>query len=147
MQEKAELRLDSNARMHIVHLISQGRYQDPVASLYDEGPSATATGDVARVIRNAALGSKVDEPIARDFLAKTLSSSQIDWRLQVGIHEKNECVGVELVTLSGFTFAMAFDIQVALANYTLVLKEQRLLLVGPGDVATSLGSVKTLSLW
>jgi hypothetical protein len=147
MQDKAELRLESNARMHIVHLISQGHYQDPVASLYDEGPSATATGDVARMIRNAALGSKVDESLARDSLAKTLSSTQIDWRLQVGIHEKNESLGVELVTLSGLTFAMPIDIQVALANYTLVLKEQRLLLIGPGDVATSLGAVKTLSLW
>jgi len=140
------LRIDTSARLHIEQLISEGRYRNPVASLFDEGPPIFAEGEVARVVRRAMSGSQADATRARDLLAKSVSLDQVDWRLQVRIDEREECVGADFVLLDGLTFAMSHDIQRALEHYSLVRQDQCLLLIGPDDVAKSLISVKTISL-
>lgn len=140
------LRIDTSARLHIEQLISEGRYRNPVASLFDEGPPIFAEGEVARVVRRAMSGSQADATRARDLLAKSVSLDQVDWRLQVRVDEREECVGADFVLLDGLTFAMSHDIQRALEHYSLVRQNQCLLLIGPDDVAKSLMSVKTISL-
>ena len=140
------LRIDTSARRYIEQLISQGRYRNPVASLFDEGPALCANGELACVIRKAISGSQADETRARELLAKTISMDQIDYRLQVRVEEREYHAGAEFVLLDRLTFAMSRGIQNALEHYSLVLQDQFLLLVGPSDVAKSLTSVKTISL-
>ena len=79
-------------------------------------------------------------------LAKSVSLDQVDWRLQVRVDEREDCIGADFVLLGRLTFAMSHDIQRALDHYSLVRQDQCLLLIGPDDVAKSLMSVKTISL-
>jgi alpha-galactosidase/6-phospho-beta-glucosidase family protein len=105
-----------------------------------------AEGEVARVVRGGMSGSQADATRARDLLAKSISLDQVDWRLQVRVDEREDCAGADFVLLDGLAFAMSHDIQRALEQYSLVRQDQCFLMVGPGDVAKSLTSVKTLSL-
>jgi hypothetical protein len=128
-------------------MLSESALRDPVASLFDEGPPTIATGELARVVRRAAEGSEPDAAHARSVLAQSLRPSQIDWRLRIHFGEREDFADSEFVSFDGVTFAMSRDIQRALRGYTLECRGESLVLIGSDEVAKSLNSIKSLSIW
>ncbi len=142
VKSTSTFQVSKDARIYIDKLLSTKQLKDPVICLFDDGPPIVAPG-----LRQGLRGSQVDVVRARDLLTKTLSPEQIDWRLQLRVDERLEFKDAEFMTTDGLTFVMSHDVQLALKNYSLVWADQCLLLIGPGDVAKSLCSVKTLALW